>query len=729
MKKTIFLIGIFCLVNFSLVAQKKPNIDVPFSVIERVPIYQGCRGNNEQLKNCMNNKIRKHISKKFNTDLASDLGLSDGIKRINVQFVIDENGDVIDIKAKGPHPKLELEAKRIIRLLPKFTPGKQGNKAVRVSYSIPIVIKVEDESISKKTNSRYRSNEVYNPKKEYDASYKNILSKKYDGKWFKSSEAKKIVSYLNKNQYDKAEKFCVKRNNLYRTISRKAILSEKYYLRAKDLISMSKYTEAINVLERAQVVYSEYRDLIKKGYKTYSQRYPVEKKLLKLIDRELGVSYIEVSKGTVSKAEKNKFIKLAFDNFNKTNSYDLLKENEISFSIIHLEEFEKNEDYEKLEKIFKAFSNSNNIEGFEKTCSSTARYYLQIYQKNKIIEDADKAILLSKKVKDVELLDHIYETIAITIINSTKKPKSALDYIKKISNVDETKINKYNKLINQKLVKDCKNFDDCIKVLVENPSIKSEIVQKTISLAKTIDDCVQAENYFPKEKELVYNKMIENIKTLEDGKKVLGHIPVRKNEIEQKTLEISSSFEDLNYIFENFTDLAPQAEQKALDKISSLSDKKQFVKHFKTSSYLPQYLAEIKNEEEKIKKRQMKRDAFNLELNTVGEEMGQIIMDAHHRNGKWLNVNAGGIRIEKNIATIDFKARWSATSTLGDKILDFSIEFPININLETEKVSIGWVKNMFDGQQYHLKKFNRVKSQIIRLAQSLVDDIKDFNKN
>ena len=119
--------------------------EVPFSIIENVPIFPGCegKGNNDARRKCMSDKIDKIISKKFDTELGSELGLS-GIQRIYVLFKIDEKGNVVDVRARAPHPKLQAEAQRVVKLLPKMTPGKQRGKPVRVSYTKPIVFKIED---------------------------------------------------------------------------------------------------------------------------------------------------------------------------------------------------------------------------------------------------------------------------------------------------------------------------------------------------------------------------------------------------------------------------------------------------------------------------------------------------------------------------------------------------------------------------------------------------------
>lgn len=127
-----------------VVEEVEEDIDVPFSVIENVPIFPGCeKGSNNQKRACMSKKISQFVNKKFNTELASDLGLS-GRQRINVIFKIDKTGKVTGVRARAPHPGLEKEAKRVIGLLPKMKPGKQRGKPVNVPYSLPIIFQVQD---------------------------------------------------------------------------------------------------------------------------------------------------------------------------------------------------------------------------------------------------------------------------------------------------------------------------------------------------------------------------------------------------------------------------------------------------------------------------------------------------------------------------------------------------------------------------------------------------------
>ncbi|MFK7834241.1 MAG: energy transducer TonB [Winogradskyella sp.] len=128
------------------VAEVEEDLEVPFSVIENVAVFPGCekKKGNAAKKACMNEKVNKFIGKKFNTDLAGDLGLPPGKKRIFVAFKVDKSGNITSVNARGPHPGLEKEAKRVIGLLPKMKPGKQRGKPVVMPFSIPIVFQVQD---------------------------------------------------------------------------------------------------------------------------------------------------------------------------------------------------------------------------------------------------------------------------------------------------------------------------------------------------------------------------------------------------------------------------------------------------------------------------------------------------------------------------------------------------------------------------------------------------------
>lgn len=123
-----------------IIEEEELEKDIPFAIIEEPPVYPGCKGNKEQRKKCLQNKINKHVHKYFKSELAQELGLTAGKKKVYVQFRIDKRGDIVNIMARGPHSRLEKEAVRVVEMLPKMTPGRQRTKPVGVSYTLPITL-------------------------------------------------------------------------------------------------------------------------------------------------------------------------------------------------------------------------------------------------------------------------------------------------------------------------------------------------------------------------------------------------------------------------------------------------------------------------------------------------------------------------------------------------------------------------------------------------------------
>lgn len=123
---------------------KKPTI-LSSTFVQEMPTFPGCEteSSSKDKRACFELKIRKHIQKYFDNDLVQTLGLEEGKQRIKVQFVIDEHGNIIAIKTRAVNKKLEKEATRVIKKLPKMSPGKQNNKPVRVRYNVPINFQVE----------------------------------------------------------------------------------------------------------------------------------------------------------------------------------------------------------------------------------------------------------------------------------------------------------------------------------------------------------------------------------------------------------------------------------------------------------------------------------------------------------------------------------------------------------------------------------------------------------
>ncbi|MEH6535532.1 MAG: energy transducer TonB [Psychroserpens sp.] len=119
------------------VEEVEEDVEVPFSVIEDIPVFPGCeKGTKAEKKACFQRSILEHVKKNFvYPNTAQELGI---YGKVYVLFAIDNTGHVARIKSRGPDKILEKEAERIIKLLPKMVPGKQRGIAVTVPYSIPI---------------------------------------------------------------------------------------------------------------------------------------------------------------------------------------------------------------------------------------------------------------------------------------------------------------------------------------------------------------------------------------------------------------------------------------------------------------------------------------------------------------------------------------------------------------------------------------------------------------
>ena len=110
-------------------AQTKKN-DMLFSVVEVMPQYPG--GQIAMLKYIMENiKYPEQAMKK-------------GIQgRVAVSFIVEKDGSISDVKpVLSVHPLLNKEAVRVVKSMPKWTPGKQNGKPVRVRFNLPVMFKL-----------------------------------------------------------------------------------------------------------------------------------------------------------------------------------------------------------------------------------------------------------------------------------------------------------------------------------------------------------------------------------------------------------------------------------------------------------------------------------------------------------------------------------------------------------------------------------------------------------
>ena len=99
--------------------------DALFVIVEQMPQFPG--GENEMMKFIKNN-LRY-------PPLAQENGISG---TVIINFVVDRDGRISNIKvARGIGGGCDEEAVRVLNKMPAWSPGKQGGKAVRVSYTVP----------------------------------------------------------------------------------------------------------------------------------------------------------------------------------------------------------------------------------------------------------------------------------------------------------------------------------------------------------------------------------------------------------------------------------------------------------------------------------------------------------------------------------------------------------------------------------------------------------------
>ena len=123
---------------------------IKFSEVEEAPFYiDWCTSNisKDKIRECTDSGIKLFAKTNFNTEIAADLNLS-GYQRITSAFIIDKSGKIDNIRVRASHPDLEKEALRVINLIPKMEPGIQNGEAVSTSYLLPIIFKVQSDSLS-----------------------------------------------------------------------------------------------------------------------------------------------------------------------------------------------------------------------------------------------------------------------------------------------------------------------------------------------------------------------------------------------------------------------------------------------------------------------------------------------------------------------------------------------------------------------------------------------------
>ena len=102
-----------------------------FQVVEEMPEFPG------GMAECM-----KFLSKNIKYP---PISAENGIQgRVIVQFVVNQDGSIVDpVVVRGVDSHLDKEALRVIQMMPKWKPGNQRGKAVRVKYTVPVMFRLQ----------------------------------------------------------------------------------------------------------------------------------------------------------------------------------------------------------------------------------------------------------------------------------------------------------------------------------------------------------------------------------------------------------------------------------------------------------------------------------------------------------------------------------------------------------------------------------------------------------
>ncbi len=97
-----------------------------FLIVEQMPVFPG---GDEALRKYLAQSVKYPV-------IAQENGIQG---RVFVSFVVNQKGEVTNVKVARPFdPNLDKEAVRVVQSMPKWTPGMQRGKAVKVSYTVPI---------------------------------------------------------------------------------------------------------------------------------------------------------------------------------------------------------------------------------------------------------------------------------------------------------------------------------------------------------------------------------------------------------------------------------------------------------------------------------------------------------------------------------------------------------------------------------------------------------------
>ena len=115
-----------------IVVEEPEEEDQIFQVVEEDAKFPG--GNNELMK-----YLQKNI--KY-PSICQEQGIQG---RVIVQFVVEKDGSITDVQViKAINPYLDKEAVRVVSTMPKWSPGKQRGKPVRVRFTLPVTFRLSN---------------------------------------------------------------------------------------------------------------------------------------------------------------------------------------------------------------------------------------------------------------------------------------------------------------------------------------------------------------------------------------------------------------------------------------------------------------------------------------------------------------------------------------------------------------------------------------------------------
>lgn len=102
-----------------------------FTVVEQMPMFPGGDG-------ALMGYLRDNI---HYPTVAAENGVQG---RVVVGFVVERDGSITDVNIlRSVDPSLDREAMRVVKSMPKWTPGKQNGSAVRVKYQVPVTFRLQ----------------------------------------------------------------------------------------------------------------------------------------------------------------------------------------------------------------------------------------------------------------------------------------------------------------------------------------------------------------------------------------------------------------------------------------------------------------------------------------------------------------------------------------------------------------------------------------------------------